>query len=275
LASSHLEIAAFDEISAGYDAAEARNPILQWMRDRVQRAALSVFPRPGRLLEIGCGTGVDALFLAQCGHLVVAMEPSRQMLGVAKDKIAAAGFSDRVHFRQGGVASLDEVIASDSPASFDGIFSNFGALNCVADLQRFARDAAILLRPGGRMLLSLMPPICPWEIIYYLLKGKPAAAFRRWRGRTGTGGIAVRVGKQWVQTYYHFAAAIRAAGAHDFDLEKQFALGLLVPPPYLQSAAPSKKIFNSFVRWEELSAGWPLLRNGGDHLVLILRKRDA
>jgi len=274
LASSNLEIAAFDAIAAVYDAVEARNPILQWMRDRVQRAALSAFPRHGCLLEIGCGTGVDALFFARRGHRVVAVEPSAQMLGAAKDKIAAAGFSGAVEFWQGGAANLDEVIASYRAASFDGIFSNFGALNCVADLRRFARDAAVLLRPGGRMLLSLMPPVCPWEIVYYLLKGKPSEAFRRWRGRTGTDGIAVRVGKQWVQTYYHFAAAIRAAGARDFDLEKQFALGLLAPPPYLQGVMKHQKFFNSLVRFEKLMAGLPLLRNGGDHLVVILRKRD-
>ena len=123
------------------------------------------------------------------------------------------------------------------------------------------------------MMLNIMPPLCPWEIFYYLLRGQSAEAFRRWRGRTGTRGITVRVNNQTVQTYYHSPAAIATAFNEDFIIEDQFALGLFVPPPYLHGLTRHRKFFKWLVDCEERFAGWPLLRNMGDHLVVILRKR--
>jgi ubiquinone/menaquinone biosynthesis C-methylase UbiE len=265
--------AAFDEAAASYDAIEADNPIWQWMRKRVQRAALSVFPRNALLLDVGCGTGADALFFAQRGYRLVAMDPSEDMLAVAAEKIAVTGFSGSVEFVRDGAERMDKLSARYGAAGFDGIFSNFGALNCVEDLRRFARRAGRLLRPEGKMVLSLMPPLCPWEIFYYLLRGHPAKAFRRWRGRSGTRGVVGRVGNQPVQTYYHSRAAIARAFAENFFVEGQFALGLFVPPPYLYGIARHQKFFKWLMYCEERLAGWPLLREMGDHLVVILRKR--
>ncbi len=264
---------AFDEVASNYDAAESCNPIFRWMRRRVQSAAASTFEHGARLLEIGCGTGADALFFARRGHRVVAVEPSPVMLAVANEKIAQAGFSNAVAFWPGGVESMRELIQHHGAASFDGIFSNFGALNCVADLRQFARDAAALIRPGGKMLLNIMPPICPWEIFYYLFKLNPREALRRWRGRSGTGGLAVRLGNRRVQTFYHSRRFLAASFFPFFAIEKRFALGLFVPPPYLRAVARRQKIFTVLVNCEEKLAGWPLLWNWGDHSVVILRRR--
>ncbi len=264
---------AFDDIAAAYDAVEAGNPIFQWMRRRVQHAALSMFEHGSRILEVGCGTGTDALFFAEHGYRVVALDPSSEMVAAASEKILLAGFASLVEFRQGGAERIEELVKIYGAASCDGIFSNFGALNCVADLRAFARGAARLLRPDGAMLLNIMPPICPWEIGYYLFKRQPAEAFRRWRGRSGTNGISVDVGHQKVQTYYHTCAAVVAVFLHSFEIEKQFALGVLAPPPYLQGIARHQKFFSVLLNCEKVMAGWPLLRNWGDHVVIVLRKR--
>jgi ubiquinone/menaquinone biosynthesis C-methylase UbiE len=263
----------FDEIAIQYDNVEARNPIFQWQRRLVQSEALSTFERGGRILEVGCGTGTDALFFAKHGYRIVALDPSPEMVAVASEKIVLAGFADAVELRQGNAERSDELIKFYGAASFDAIFSNFGALNCVADLRPFAHGAARLLRPGGMMMLNLMPPICPWEIFYYLAKRQPAEAFRRWRGRSGTAGISVNVGKRKIQTYYHTRAALLAAFLHSFEIEKQFALGVFVPPPYWCGITRYPKFFNVLSNYEKVMAGWPLLRNWGDHVVVVLRKR--
>jgi len=265
---------AFDEAASSYDTTESHNPIFQWMRRRVHTAAAETFERGARLLEVGCGTGTDALFFARRGHRMIATDPSPEMLAVAKEKIALAGFAQTVQFKQAGVEQIDEVIANYGAASFEGIFSNFGALNCLANLRLFAAAAATLLRPGGKILLNLMPPICPWEIFYFLFKLKPREAFRRWRGRSGTPGLAVRLGNRRVQTYYHSRQFVAASFSPFFEIEKQLALGLFVPPPYLHAVARRQKVFNVLLNGEERLADWPLLRNWGDHMVMILRKRD-
>ncbi|MGH7456989.1 MAG: class I SAM-dependent methyltransferase [bacterium] len=270
-----IKSAAFNEIAATYDAVEVSNSIFQGMRQRVQRAALSTFERGGRILEAGCGTGTDALFFAGRGYRVVALDPSSEMVAVASEKILLAGFSDAVEFRQGDAERIEELVKIYGAASFDGIFSNFGALNCVADLRSFARGAAHLLRPGGMMLLNIMPPICPWEIGYYLFKRQPAEAFRRWRGRSGTPGVSVNVGHQKIQTYYYTPVAVVAAFLHSFEIEKQFAIGVLVPPPYLHGITRHQRLFSVLLNFEKVMAGWPLLRNWGDHVVIILRKRAS
>jgi len=264
----------FDEVATTYDTIESHNFIFQWQRCRVQNAAAGTFGRGARLLEVGCGTGTDVLFLARRGYPLVALEPSDEMLALAKEKIALAGFAKTVEFKQAGAEGINDVIAKYGAASFDGLFSNFGALNCVADLRPFARAAATLLRPGGKILLNLMPPICPWEFFYFLFKLKPQEAFRRWRGRSGTTGISVQMGNRRVQTFYHSRKFLAASVSPFFEIEKQFALGLFVPPPYLHAVARRQNFFAVLLNCEKRLADWPLLRNWGDHVVMILRKRD-
>ena len=265
---------AFDGLAATYDAIEAGNPTLQWMRQRVQKAALSTFAPGGRLLEVGCGTGTDVLFFVKNGYRVFGIDPSQEMLMAAREKISAAGFAQKVELLQGGANEVDELFAQNYAGLFDGIFSNFGALNCVADLRQFARCATRLLNHGGKILLCFMPPVCPWEMAYYLLRLRGREAFRRWRGRSGRRGIAARVGDRWVQTYYHSRAALTEVFSSAFTIEKQFSLGLLVPPPYLLHAvARYPKLFNGLVRCEKSLAVWPIFRNVGDHVVVIFQKR--
>lgn len=265
----------FDEAAVSYDTIESHNSIFQWMRRRVHHAAAETFERGTRLLEVGCGTGTDALFFARRGHPLVALEPSGEMLAVAREKIALAGFTKTVEFKQAGAEQIDNIIAHYGAEGFDGIFSNFGALNCLADLRPFARAATTLLRPGGKILLNFMPPICPWEIFYFLFKFEPREAFRRWRGRSGTPGLAVRLGNQRVQTFYHSPAVVLENFSSAFRIEQQFALGLFVPPPYLQKITRQRQLFDMLLRYDSAMAGWPLLRNLGDHVVFILQKCNA
>lgn len=262
--------ASFDSIAAQYDALEARNPVLQWMRQRVHRAVLAHFAPHARVLEIGSGTGTDALFFAQQGYHVVAAEPSPEMLNVAREKIARAGYAQQVTFTQAGVEQMKALIETHGRASFDALFSNFGALNCTRDVLGFAKCALQLLRPGGKLLVNVMPPLCPWEVFYYFLKLKPHEATRRWRGLTENGGIAVQVGERVVQTYYHSLASLHAILEERFELLEQFALGVLAPPPYL---AAHHWLFKSTRWWDEKLSALPLLRDAGDHVVLIMQRR--
>ncbi len=270
LHSQQAPLAPFDSIAAQYDAIEATNPILQWMRQRVYRVALAAFRPHERLLEIGCGTGTDALFFAQRGHQIVATDPSAEMLFLAREKISRAGYEQLVSFTQVGVEQMPRLIEDYGRASFDGIFSNFGALNCTRDLLGFAKCGLQLLRPGGKLLVNVMPPICPWEIFYYLLHLHPHEALRRWRGRTDNGGIAVRVGERLLQTYYHPVGNLKRIFEERFEIVAQFALGVLAPPPYL---ARYSWLFRSMRWWDEKMSGWPLLRDIGDHVVMVMRRR--
>jgi ubiquinone/menaquinone biosynthesis C-methylase UbiE len=262
--------APFDSLAAQYDQLEAANPILQWMRQRVQAAALAAFPAQARLLEIGCGTGTDALFFAQRGFQIVAMDPSAEMLALAREKISQAGYERQAAFAQTGIEQMKSLIETYGRASFDAIFSNFGALNCTREVLGFAKCALQLLRPSGKLLVSVMPPLCPWEIVYYYLKMKPHEATRRWRGLTENGGVAVQVGERLVRTYYHLIASLKAIFEERFEIVEQFSLGVIAPPPYLSNHV---WLFKSTRWWDEKLSGWPLLRSMGDHVVMMMKRR--
>jgi ubiquinone/menaquinone biosynthesis C-methylase UbiE len=78
---------AFDRLAPEYDAL-ANGEIFQLLRRRTHETFARRF-RPGaRVLEIGCGTGLDTAFLANAGVRVVACDPSEAMVGRSRDGAA-------------------------------------------------------------------------------------------------------------------------------------------------------------------------------------------
>ena len=136
----------FDAEAAGYDATFSSSLLGTSMRRVVWRRLDACFEAGDRVLDLGCGTGEDAVFLARRGIRVLATDRSPEMVDVAKRKIEEAGLARRAEVR---LLSIEELPAGlDRP--FDGVLSNFGALNCVADLPAAARGIAACLQPGAR-----------------------------------------------------------------------------------------------------------------------------
>ena len=105
------------------------------------------------MLDAGCGTGIDAVHLAARGVRVTAVDISEQMIARLRAKIAGQPHGARIDVRVGSFVD----IAAHLHGPFDGVISSFAALNTV-DLEAFARVAAGLVRPGGRMICHLLAP---------------------------------------------------------------------------------------------------------------------
>ena len=58
---------AFDCAANTIDAIAINNPVNAWMRNECRRELLALYPERSTLIEIGCGTGADAVFLAERG----------------------------------------------------------------------------------------------------------------------------------------------------------------------------------------------------------------
>ncbi|MEW2404540.1 class I SAM-dependent methyltransferase [Streptomyces sp. NPDC046862] len=101
--------------------------------------------RPGRVLDVGCGEGADAVWLARVGWEVTALDVSGVALERAAGHAREAGLTVRwVH------AALTE--AALPPASFDLVSAQYPALLRTPDA---AAERALLaaVAPGGVLLL--------------------------------------------------------------------------------------------------------------------------
>ncbi|HEX5473365.1 MAG TPA: class I SAM-dependent methyltransferase [Vicinamibacterales bacterium] len=220
-------IRAFDRLSVRYDRL-CEGDILSRLRRHTHARMAALFGRGSRVLEIGCGTGLDTAFLATLGVTVTAADPSAGMLASARARMRASGLS--VHLLCCGLDELETHVDLETSGPLDGIVSNFGALNCAARLDTLARLAHRSLRPGGWIVLGLMTPSCAWEQAWFLLHGHPREAFRRRRRPP----VLVEVDGIAVPTYYHRIADVMAMLGVGFRLGRLTGLGVALPPPYLE-----------------------------------------
>ncbi|MCC6613084.1 MAG: class I SAM-dependent methyltransferase [Anaerolineae bacterium] len=170
--------AAFDSLAPTYDADFTDSPIARHLRERVH-ARLDRLIAPGETaLELGCGTGEDALHLARRGVHVIATDASEAMLDAARTKLA--GYAN-VRVEHLDLSDLNPYPAEEK---VDLVFANFGVLNCLSGWQPLAAWLATIVAPGGRAAFGVMPPLCLWEIGWHALHGEFDVAFRRWGGGT-------------------------------------------------------------------------------------------
>jgi SAM-dependent methyltransferase len=259
---------AFDRVADGYDRSNRENPILCAMRARLHRTVAAFAPAGGHLLDLGCGPGSDAVAFAVKGYRVTAVDWSPAMVEQARRRGRDAGVAGRVDVQHLGIHELDRLEPGGPP--FDAAYSNFGPLNCVVDLETAAQRIAERLTPGGVLVASVIGRVCPWEIALYVARGDRARATIRFR--RGLVAVPLDGGTVWMRYFspHEFETIFASAGLTRVSLR---ALGLFVPPPYLQAFADRHpSIVDGLQRAEDRCGGWPVLRGWGDHFLVVLRK---
>jgi ubiquinone/menaquinone biosynthesis C-methylase UbiE len=96
----------YGELGAGFNRAAGRydrelnaNPAMRYMRRISLNALEAAFQQGQRVLEIGCGTGQEAVHLARRGIQVLATDLSPQMVARTAQRAAQAGVQDRLQAR--------------------------------------------------------------------------------------------------------------------------------------------------------------------------------
>src|SRR3546814_6690463 len=87
---------AFDSVAADYDGPRGNNVLIQRMRRTLWKVVRRELPPGPRLLDLGCGTGIDALHFANRGYPVVATDWSPGMVARTEARIAGAPPPSRV-----------------------------------------------------------------------------------------------------------------------------------------------------------------------------------
>ncbi|HEY8309892.1 MAG TPA: methyltransferase domain-containing protein, partial [Gemmatimonadaceae bacterium] len=120
---------AFDAVAHDFDRRFGEWRSVAAQRGAVRRTLSNVFPAGSRILELGGGTGEDALWLAERGYHVMLTDASPQMVEIATRKLSAHPGSDT---RVAAAEDLDNLCDCDPTVGsglYDGAFSNFAALN--------------------------------------------------------------------------------------------------------------------------------------------------
>jgi SAM-dependent methyltransferase len=259
---------AFDGIAADYDRRYTGNPSMRLMRKRVWKALHARIAEGHRILELGCGTGEDAVFLAESGCEVVATDCSPKMLECASRKCSLHGLEKRVRFE---LARMDGsfALSNQRETRFHGILSNFGGLNTVKDLASLDRPLHDLLEPGGWFIATVMGPFCLWDWVIEILRFRFAAA----RTRRPVDGGPVTLGGIAIPCYFpSLNGFLTAFGS--FELERCEALGLLLPPPRVTNGrAGLNWMWRALESMERPLVRLPHLQTWGDHYLAVLRSR--
>jgi ubiquinone/menaquinone biosynthesis C-methylase UbiE len=270
VAQANIYAAPFDAVAERYDDTFTSSKIGRAQRASVWEKLGQVFRSGDRVLEIGCGTGVDACFLAERGVTVIACDSSPQMVAVATRKVAETRRLASVYPR---LLAAEDIASLQNDDSFDGAFSNFGALNCVQDLRRFAKNLATVLNPGATALLCWMGSCCVWEVAWYLAHGKPGKAFRRFRREGVTAQVAAGAS---IRVRYPSVREIARTFAPEFRLKSVKGIGVVVPPSYLEAWANRLPgLFDLSGRADSLLGRCPGIRACADHVLLEFRREDA
>jgi SAM-dependent methyltransferase len=251
---------AFDTLADDYDAHFTQSHIGRAQRDVVWREAEAVFRGHLNILELNCGTGEDALFLAARGHRVTALDASRAMIERATNRKDHEAPTAAIDFR----LLPTEHLSSLPPRHFDAVFSNFSGLNCVDDLSVVAAELAQRTHPCAPLLFCISTRFCLWELVWYLLRANPRKATRRWSGHsTATlNGIGVTV-------HYSTIAAFANAFAPHFTLQSLTGIGIFVPPSYVEPWIRHRpRLLAMMRRLDRAICRLPLLRTLGDHVLL-------
>ncbi|HEY1889906.1 MAG TPA: class I SAM-dependent methyltransferase [Steroidobacteraceae bacterium] len=258
---------AFDSVAADYDGPRGNNALIQDMRHEMWRWLDCTFPRECDLLDLGCGTGLDAVRMAERGHRVMATDWSPRMVDRTRARAAAAALGDRVRTAAIGAHQLERLEGS---ALFDGIYSNLGPLNCLPDLAPVSSECARLVKTGGHLVFTVIGRWCPWEIACYASR----ADWTRLRVRFSRGMTPVRMNGHTVWTRYWTPMELYQRFARDFALVHCRALCLFAPPPYMTWVKDRHPAwFERLWRFDRRTGSWPVLRSLGDHFLIVMARR--
>jgi SAM-dependent methyltransferase len=215
---------AFDAVAEQFDERYGSWLSVAAQRRAVRSELLRAFPIGARVLEIGAGTGEDALWLTRRGRVVLATDAAPSMVRVTTAKLSSGGAPVPRVVAAEDIDTLAAEYSGDSQ-QLDGAFSNFAALNCVVDLAPVGRGLARAVRPGGQVVLVLFGVVVPGEWLVQLARGDLGAAFRR-RRKTAS----ARLGGRRFDVRYHRESDVERAFAPWFRLTGRRGIGIFVPP---------------------------------------------
>jgi SAM-dependent methyltransferase len=218
----------FSAMAAEYDALAETHPVVIWLRNRIRGLVERELKPPGAILEINAGSGLDAAYFAARGYRIHATDVAPGMLAALASKAEQPATGGRLTYET--LSNTELSAASGGP--YDLVFSNLGGLNCIEDLSRVTQHLRDVLKPGGKAVLVVMPPLCPWELAQVLRRHR-RTAFRR----LSRGGTLANVGGATIRVWYHSPGKLARALGPGFETLTLRSFCSFAPPSFFQGFA--------------------------------------
>ncbi|WP_290815951.1 bifunctional 2-polyprenyl-6-hydroxyphenol methylase/3-demethylubiquinol 3-O-methyltransferase UbiG [Halovivax sp.] len=116
-----------------------------------------------RLCHLQCHFGLDTLSWAREGAAAVTgVDFAAEAIELARELAAEAGLADRTRFVRTNVYDLPEILDE----RYDVVFTSYGVLGWLPDLDRWADVVSHVLEPGGTFYIAEIHPtssMLPWD----------------------------------------------------------------------------------------------------------------
>ena len=265
--------ATFDIIAEKYDASFSESLTGKEQRNQSRKHLWRFLSGKKNLqvLEINCGTGEDAFWLASLGHTVTATDQSAEMIRMAENKSRDHLQNNFPRFIQ---CSFEELANTFPEKQYDLIFSNFAGLNCVepgklADLKTGIQS---LLKENGRLAVVLFGKYTVWETFYYLLKADFRKAFRRWSHKEKSVLLAGDV----YQPVYYYSPSRFTKLLRPMKRELKKPVGVAVPPSYLEQAMQKRTgLFRFLTNLDRRLCRFSVMSSIADHTFLLFKNQAS
>jgi len=255
---------AFSRQSEVFDDLYEENKLSEYLRARFREEILSQLKPGAAILELNCGTGMDALFFAEKGFKILATDNAPGMLEKLDQKIAFKNMKEEITTLR---CSFNDIRTIQNK-KFDHIISNFGGLNCTNRLDQVLEQFSELLNPGGKATLMIMPRVCPWELLM-LFKGDFKTAFRRFKK-----GTPAHIEGTHFLCYYYNPAYITKVLQTDFKRKTLKGVFITVPPEfYANFVERYPKLFSFLRKIDAAICGWFPFTYCCDHYIITLEKK--
>ncbi len=184
------------------------------------------------VVDVGCGAGVITRALTDAGFDVLAIEPSRALLAIARTAAPAARFRNASVY-EATLGSCGAILAVGEPLTYHSRDADGDEL-----VQRFFRSAASALAPGGPFIFDVIvtegPPLDAkgwsgtddWVILYETREEPAARRLTRTIETFRREGDLYRRGREVHEVRLFEKAAVRSwLDSAGFDVETANAYG--------------------------------------------------
>ena len=253
---------AFSSIYQEYETLSKENYCDIYRRNIIRKHVESFLNPQDTILEINAGSGIDAVYFSKKDHQVLATDIADNSEIYINNKIKVEGLKN-LEFQKCSFSNLKSI----ENRKFNHIFSNYGGLNCAADLEEIFSQFNHLLHPNGYVSLVIMPKYYPWEMAT-ILKGNKNA-FRRWKKN----GVLSNVNNHSIPTFYYSPKQVKRAMGKDFKVVSTKNIGTFYPSLHYSSFQKYPKTIGFLMHFDSWINSKFLTPKGiGDYFIITFQK---